>query len=929
MFNCSGFRNLFSQLFVLKKFYCFAGFVLIGLTPCAAQLKLANLLTENLSAPLGIGTQRPRFSWQLVSAKRGVKQTAYEMELIASGKKLWSSGKVASESSLWNEYGGDNLQSNTKYEWRVRVTDNRNETSDWAGSSFQTALLHPSDWKAKWITSGLKGDTVNGLVPMLRKTFTAGKKIRSATAFISSHGLYEAWINGQRIGDACLSPGWTSYKTHLQYQTYDVTYLLLTGKNAIGALLGSGWYRTRLSWNNTKNIYGAETALLFQLAMSYEDGTTETIVSDGSWTASSSDVLSSEIYDGEVQDARKRQGNWTAASFIENGWQPVLEKDAAKDNLVAAINEPIKKHEALKPVKILTSPKGETILDFGQNLVGWVSLHMQGKAGTKITLSHFEMLDKTGNPYFANLRSAKAQAAYTLSGKGDEFFEPHFTFFGFRYVKVQGLTAAQLTGDHPAAAFTATALYSDMKPTGSFECSNTLVNRLQHNIQWGQRGNFLDVPTDCPQRDERLGWTGDAEVFSRTAAYNFNVNRFFAKWLKDVAADQYPNGAIPFVIPDVLRRPGEGGTGAAGWSDAGIIIPYNMYVVYGDKKVLEDQYSSMKAYLNYMQSSAKNDLWNTGFQFGDWLSYRVDDSKGMIGMKSAVTDNYLVAQCFYAYNAELMRKTANVLQKPDEAKEYAGLLQRVRQAFQKEYMTASGRLVSETQTAYVLALQFDLLPEAVRPEAADRLAANIASYNYHLTTGFLGTPFLAAVLTRFGKTDVAYKLLLQDTYPSWLYPIKAHGATTIWERWDSMKADSTFQDPGMTSFNHYAYGAIGDWMYRTIAGIDSREAEGAGYKSIIIKPRPGGDLTYAAGSLQTGYGWLSSAWKKENEQLILDVEIPANTSATIYLPATNSEKITDGGKSLASLPDAKIIGQQDGCVMIETGSGKYHFTISK
>lgn len=887
--------------FLLLWIICFS-------TIAFGQTELRNLTVENISNPIGIGIKTPRFSWQLVSNKRNVKQTAYEIQVKEGNKTVWSTGKVASEASIFNKYSGSPLTSNSKYIWQVRVWDNQGKTSKWATASFGTALLHSNEWKATWIGSGLKSDTVNGVVPMFRKSFLANKKVASAKVYVTSRGLYEVKINGKRMGDSYLSPGWTSYDKHLQYQTYDISNLLSEGKNAIGVLLGSGWYRTRLGWENKQNIYGKETALLFQMEIKYVDGTTQTIVSDTSWKASNSHIISSEIYNGEVQDARLEQKNYSLASFDDSKWSPVVAKDFPKNYITAAINEPIRKHENLKPIAVLTSPKGETILDFGQNLAGWVQLSIQGKAGDIIKLSHVEMLDKKGTPYFENLRTAKAQATYTLSGNGIETFEPHFTSFGFRYVKVEGIT-----GKINPENFTAIALYSDVKKTGSFETSNAYINKLQSNIQWSQRGNFLDVPTDCPQRDERLGWTGDAEVFSRTAAYNFNVDQFFAKWLIDVAADQKENGAVPFVIPNALKGSFfDMPVGAAGWSDASIIIPYNMYVSFGDKEVVERQYPSMKAYLNYVRGEAKNDLWNTGFQFADWLSYRVDDSKGMIGMKSAITDNYLVAQCFFAYNTEIMIKAATLLGKTEEVKEYQALLERIRKAFQTEYMTASGKLISETQTAYILALQFDMLPENLRAQAVDRLVKNIESYDYHLTTGFLGTPFLNPVLTRFGRNDVAYKLLLQDTYPSWLYPIKAHGATTIWERWDSMKPDGTFQDPSMTSFNHYAYGAVGDWMYRTIAGIDTKEAEGAGYKSIIIKPELGGKLTYAKGSLETNYGLVSSSWKIENNKLLLDVEVPANTNATIEFPTNKIETIKEN-KTVLNAKTKTV------------GSGKYHF----
>jgi alpha-L-rhamnosidase len=734
------------------------------------------------------------------------------------------------------------------------------------------------------------------------KLFTVKKKVQKASLFITARGLYEASVNGKRVGDAFLTPGWTSYNKHLQYQFYDLSSDIKQGENNLQVLLGSGWFRTRIAWENNKNFYGSQTALLSQLEIQYTDGTTETIISDGSWKAALSSIVSSEIYDGEKQDLRIKPTQWSAAVVTT----------ASYDVLVSQINEPIKKQETVSVQKVITTKSGKTILDFGQNVVGWVKFQAKGSAGQQVKLYHVEMLDKFGEPYFANLRSAKAQATYTLSGE-QESIEPHFTFFGFRYVQVEGLVVNK-------DDFKAIALHSDMASSGSFETSNALLNQLQSNIRWGQKGNFLDVPTDCPQRDERLGWTGDAEVFSRTAAFNFNVNQFFAKWLKDVTADQAPNGAVPFVIPDVLTRTTIGKennqAGAAGWSDASIIIPYNIYTTYGDKQVLENQYASMKAYLNYVRSVAKNDLWNTGFQFADWLSYRVDDSKGMIGQRSAVTDNYLVAQCFYAYNTALMVKTARILGKVEEYKEYEKLLDRIKLQFQKEFMTANGRLISETQTAYILALQFDMIPGSLRPAALERLVSNIESYKYHLTTGFLGTPFLNPVLTRFGRNDVAYKLLLQDTYPSWLYPIKAHGATTIWERWDSMKPDSTFQDPGMTSFNHYAYGAVGDWMYRTIGGIDTEEFDGAGYKQSVIKPELGGGLTFAKTSLDTPYGKISSDWRLDSNTFTLQVEVPANTSASVILPVQGYKQVQQDGQSMT--------GDR-----VRIGSGKYVFTLTK
>ena len=461
-----------------------------------------------------------------------------------------------------------------------------------------------------------------------------------------------------------------------------------------------------------------------------------------------------------------------------------------------------------------------------------------------------------------------------------------------------------------------------MAPTGTFTCSNPLINQLQHNIQWGQKGNFLDVPTDCPQRDERLGWTGDAQVFSRTASYNMNVHNFFAKWLKDVAADQYASGSVPFVIPNVIAQGRKTGPGAStGWADVSTIIPWNMYLAYGDKKILEDQYGSMKAWVDYMQHQSKNHLWNTGDHFGDWLFYSENDDNGG---NSAITSKYLIAQCFYAYSTQLLINAATILDNTEDVAYYTNLLSEIKGAYLKEYVTPNGLISSDTQTAYVLALQFDMLPEGLRQQAADRLVANIHRYNNHLTTGFLGTPYLCHVLSRFGYADVAYRLLLQDTYPSWLYPVKM-GATTIWERWDGIRPDGTFETPTMNSYNHYAYGAIGDWMYRVIAGIDTK-TDGPGYKQIIIKPTIGGKLQYAAADYETNYGKVTSHWKLDNGNLLLDVEIPANTTATIYIPIGTNNNVLESGKPIAADADIKLAEPTPGYMVVNIGSGNYHFS---
>ncbi len=890
--------------------YFIISFLLITVF-ATAQTKVDSLLTENRKDPVGLDVTQPRFSWQLMNPGRDIMQTAYEINVTDGKNKVWQSGKVPSDSSVHVAYKGPALQSGTKYTWQVRVWDNSGKHSSWSQQAFfYTALLHPSDWKAKWIAPGYVEDSVMRPSPMFRKEFTANKKIKSAVAYITAHGMYEASINGKRVGDAWLTPGWTSYHNRLQYQMYDVTNMLNNGQNAIGVTLGNGWYRGIIGFSNNINVYGKDIALLMQIDITFSDGSKESVITDDSWKSiDKGPIRYAEIYNGEMYDARNEMKGWTMPGFDDKSWSGTRLTDAPMDVLVATYNQPVTEHEIFKPVKIITTPKGEKVIDFGQNLVGWVIMKAKGHKGDTITLDHAEVLDKEGNMYLDNLRQAKAQDNYVMSGE-EETYHPHFTWHGFRYCSVKGYDGDLKPGD-----FEAVALYSDMEPTGTFSTNNALVNQLQHNIQWGQRGNFLDVPTDCPQRDERLGWTGDAQVFSRTATFNMNVNDFMAKWAKDIAADQFANGSVPFVIPNVL---GEGAGGSTGWADVSTVIPWNMYLAYGDKRILENQYSSMKAWVDYMKSQSKNNLWQTGFHFGDWLFYRpFDDNDG----RSAVTDKYLIAQCFYAHSTQLLIDAANVLGNKNDADAYTSLLQKIKEAFNKEYVTPNGRLVSGTQTAYVLALHFDMLPESLRKQAAQRLVENIRSYNNHLTTGFLGTPYLCHVLTRFGYTDVAYTLLLQKTYPSWLYPVTM-GATTIWERWDGEKPDSTFETPSMNSFNHYAYGAIGDWMYRKMAGLDTYE-DGAGYKHIKIMPHIDTAILQADATLKTYYGAAGSSWKIDGNDIIIDVTIPCNTTATVYIPARGANDITESGRALQG--NIKVTGSEDGYVIVHIGSGVYHF----
>jgi alpha-L-rhamnosidase len=834
----------------------------------SSQLKIVHLLTENLPNPESIDNKTPRFTWQLQSAEKGSLQTAYEIKVFDGKNQIWNSGKVNADQSVNINYAGPALKSATQYRWTVNVWDNKGKHAN-NNAFFRMGLLTPADWKAKWITPSFKEDSAMRPSTSFLKSYQPTKSIKSAIAYITCHGVYYATINDKKVGNDILTPGWTSYDSRLQYQVYDITGLLQKGQNDIQVTVGAGWYRGNLGWWGQQNIYGKLPALLFQAEVTYSDGSKEYITSDTSWRATESQIRYAEIYNGEIID---HNFNAPPASSVK-----VL--DIPFDNLIATINEPISIHENFKPLKVFKAPNGETIVDFGQILVGFTRLKVKGAPGSIISVEHAETLDQEGNFYTANLRSARQRDIYILKGNQIDVFEPHFTFHGFRYARITGLRDFDPSTIQPDQV-EALAIYSDMPQTGYLECSDSLINKLQHNIVWSQNGNFLDIPTDCPQRNERFGWTGDAQVFSRTATFNRQVNNFFAKWLQDLAVAQFPNGVVPFIIPDIFSSVDENSrNGAAGWSDAVTIIPWNIYLAYGDKKVLADMYPHMKAWVDCVTGQSVNGLWRKNFQFGDWLSYRSGYNEVD---RSALTDVYLVAQAYYAYSTQLLINAARALNNTADVEKYTVTLKNIKDAFCREYVTPNGRILSNTQTSYVLALQFDLLPEELRPIAAKMLADNIISYDYHLTTGFLGVPFLPHVLSRFGYTDIAYKLLLQQTYPSWLYPVKM-GATTIWERWDGIKPDGTFQLADMNSFNHYSYGAVGDWMYRVMAGIDT-DTTGVGYKKIRIMPHPGGNLTYVKAGLQTYYGEIKVDWKIVNKQFILDVQIPANTTADIYIP---------------------------------------------
>ncbi|OMF27578.1 alpha-L-rhamnosidase [Paenibacillus sp. FSL H8-0548] len=884
------------------------------------MFKIVGLLCEYQQNPIGIGVTNPRLSWRMESDERAAAQSAYEIEIAEDegfASIIWQSRRIESEQSVHIELAAFQSESSKRYYYHVRAWNQEREESAWSETAFwEMGLLQPKEWTGNWITAPLALLPVESEPsPMLRKTFELTGKVKKARLYATALGLYELELNGKRIGDSYFTPGWTSYSHTIQTQTYDVTELLAASGNALGAYLGNGWYKGNLAWHEQKCLYGDRLALLVQLRIEYEDGRTELIVTDESWKAAISQIQLSELYHGETYDARLERADWSTAAYHEpaSEWHAVEILQHGKEMLKPQINEPVRKQEHLKPIALLVTAKGERVLDFGQNMVGWVQFTVQGEPGAEVKLLHAEVLDHEGNFYTDNLRNAKQCIRYVLKGSEQEAYEPRFTFQGFRYVQLIGFPETLALDD-----FTGVVLHSDMKETGQFECSEPLVNQLQHNIKWGLKGNFLDVPTDCPQRDERLGWTGDAQMFIQTASYLSNVAPFFTKWVRDLASDQGEDGGVPFVIPQVLA---EKDSSSAAWGDAAVICPWTIYVCYGDKRILEEQYDSMKAWVSYIQRQGENEfLWNTGFHFGDWLGL---DAKS--GDYVGATDRDFIATAFYAYSVSLVKKTADVLNEAEDAAKYQELYDKIVAALREEFVTAAGKLAIPTQTAHVLALMFGLLDEKAEKRAIDKLSELLEQSDFHLTTGFVGTPYLNHVLSLHGRNDLAYKLLLQQTYPSWLYPV-TKGATTIWEHWDGIKEDGSFWSKDMNSFNHYAYGAIGDWMYRVAAGIQTVE-EAPGYKQIVIAPQPGEGIRWAEGSLETLYGKVSSKWScSEDGAFTLDVSIPPNTSAHIIFPdAAAGTVVTESGAALNEAAGIEVVTDEAASIAVKAGSGSYSF----
>jgi alpha-L-rhamnosidase len=742
----------------------------------------------------------------------------------------------------------------------------------------------------------------------LRKDFTLGKSIAKARLYATALGLYELHLNGRKVGDHVFAPDWTDYNKRVRYQVYDVTSMVQPGANTLAGLAGNGWYCGHIG-NGGFQAWGTAPALFAQLEVTYADGTVDRFVTDASWKIHGSPILSSDFMLGENYDARREIAGWDQPGLDVAGWAGATERSEPPRPLDGQVDQAVRETGLMRPKSIKEPAPGHWTYDLGQNMVGFVRLQISAPAGTKITLRHAEMLNPDGTIYTKNLRGAPSIDTYICKGgPGLDVWQPHFTFHGFRYVELTGVPQPP-----PLDAVTGVVVGTDIPPTGKFSCSDPEINQLQSNIQWGMRGNYLSVPTDCPQRDERMGWMGDAQVFIRTATYNGDVAAFFTKWLVDVDDAQHPDGAFTDVSPSPKGR-GHGNGSAPAWADAGVICPWTIYLMYGDKRILEKNLPAMKRWVDWCQAHSTNFIrdHDRGPDYGDWLSQGENTPKELIGT------------AYFAYSTSLVARACRAVGDAAGADKYQALFDQIKTAFNQRYVSPDGHIQGGTQCGYCMALRFNLLPEALRPKAGQYLAEDVASHNDHLTTGFVGVSYLLPALCSVNQTDTAYRVFLQDTFPSWLFSVK-HGATTVWERWDGWTPEKGFQNPGMNSFNHYSLGSCGEWIFDSVAGIDP-DPEHPGFKHIFIRPRPGGGFTQADGSFDSIHGKIVSKWSVENGTFSLRANIPINTTATIELPTADASSVREGGKNVAAIPDIQPVPGASGTARFLVGSGEYDFT---
>lgn len=934
------------------------------------ELKTFELTVEAMSNPIGIDILEPQLSWKMASCQRGILQSAYRIlvascveDLETETNLLWDTKKVASSQSVHVTYNGAGLLSRKPYYWKVKIWDHLNQESAWSEcSSWEMGLLQEGDWLAQWIEpvqepvvledpinlfemfSGKFNhdpEVVDRLHPcqLLRKSFDIGSEVQRARIYATAHGVYSLELNGQKVGNCELAPEYTAYDEYLQYQTYDVSTLLSTGVNAIGVVIADGWYAGRVSLTGDSGQFGVRLGLLFQLEIEYTNGTRDVVYSNETFRSSIGPWIYSDLFIGEKYDARLEKKGFSTANYDDTDWQPVHRAEHDFHNLVASYGDPVRAVMQIAAQSVIETPRGEIVVDFGQVIAGRVRMCVKGEVGTEVVLEHSETLDQDGN-YLMNImgRHKDQKDVYILRGGDEEQFEPKFTYHGFRYVKVTGYPETVSVD-----SFVAIVISSNLKQTGSFVCSDSRINRLQENIVWSQRGNMLSIPTDCPQR-ERLGYTGDIQVFAPTASLNMDVKAFLTRWLRNLAIEQRKDGQVPNTVPwnrsDRERDEKSGNSSSAGWGDAAVIVPWTLYQFYGDKRVLEESYSSMAKWVAYITETAASHtpdefqgiddasgryrqpyLWNTGFHFGDWLTPSLSmnlDEQSVNMMNSAFLTKELVATCFFASSTDIMARAATVLGYEDEAKRYKELNQKVRSAFSGEYLRVDGRLKVHLQGIYVLALQHQMVPEARRSDVLAQLIGLIEENNYRLDTGFMSIPFLLDVLSSSGHEDIAYKLLYQTDCPSWLYEVDK-GATTIWEAWNTIMPNGAILP---VSQNHYAFGCVGSWLFTHLAGLNRLEP---GYKCSRIRPNPDCGLEWVKATYDSVYGMIYLEWVINDGQITLNITIPANTTTEIYLPRAKDQDIKESGISLMDVKDIHIISEEEDYVCVQAGSGSYSF----
>ena len=876
-------------------------------------MKILNMRTNHISNPLGFEMDNVRFSWIVENEENSSKKQKETRVTVALDDEfeniIFDSGFCSDIDNL-SFVPNIKLEERTRYYWKVTVINDLDEKLTSHLSWFETSKMNEK-WVGNWITPNMD----KNIHPILGKEFNIEGKIKKARLYISGLGLYEAKINGVKVGEEYFAPGFTSYDFWVQYQAFDISDMLKNGENDIKIMLGNGWYKGRFGFDGGyTELYGDKFLAIAEIRITLENDEEIVLGTDESWYSFESPIEFSGIYDGEIYNANKE------IKFNSNiNKNNVIETEINTSKFQARLSLPVKIKEKIKPIEIIKTPKNEIILDFGQNMTGWVKFKVREKKGNKVSLQYSEIMQNDCF-YNENLRTAKAEFTYISDGI-ERVVEPHFTYFGFRYVKLNNFT-----GDINLEDFTACVIYSDIDEVGSIETSNKDVNKLFLNALWGQKGNFLDVPMDCPQRDERMGWTGDAQIFSMTACYNMYSPAFYTKYMKDIREEQLRiDGAVPFIVPMIKPENDPGfvtGRAAAAWSDAGTIIPWVLYKQYGDKNLLETQFQTMKDWVDYMrrddEKTGNRRLWTVGFQFGDWLALDGKDSNSPMGG----TDTSFIASAYYYYSTTILVKAAKVLGKEEIEKEYSKLAKEIKKAINDEYFTLNGRCAINTQTALILALYMDLIYENNKERVVKDLEKKLLEDGAHLKTGFVGTPYFSHVLSENDLNEYAYTLLLNDDYPSWLFAVKS-GATTIWERWNSVLEDGSISGTGMNSLNHYAYGSIVEWMYSKMLGINSIE-DYPGFKKFILAPKPSKQLRYAKGSFNSPSGLIKSSWEiKDNGNLEFKFRIPFNTEAIIKLPDADIKNIKINNEEIRELKIKAI--QDKNNVELNLTSGNYIF----